>query len=1034
MRVGLRCQTGAFLSAVFCAVLFGSYIPATAQSLKQAYKLTEDANALSKQARSQEALLLFKQALAIVEKDRGSQHPDTARSLANIARCYWGMRDYAKALPLYERALAIREKALGPQHPETVTNLDDLASVYGNMCDYERALPLRERALANYEKALGPQDPETAGKMMALGATYRWMSDYAKALPLYERALAIREKALGPQHPDVAICLFNFAKIYQDMGDYAKALPLFERAFAIYEKAQPQREGPILNMRASVYRDMGNYAKALPLLEQALAICEKAYGSQSAYAAESLDNLGEVYLDMGDYAKALPLLERALEIREKALGPILLGNTASDATPLASVYQDMGDYAKALPLLEQALEIREKAYGPQHPGTAESLDNLGEVYRDMGDYAKALPLLERALETREKALGPQHPDTAATLQTLARFFYVMGNNSASRSHASNAIAAKHRQLQSILSLDERMRLKWQKENLSFWYACVLRPESLAQMLLRQKGVVLDSLMEDGSLAASAIKDPDGAAKFAEITKLRAELAGLVFDSKCNAEAAKLQEQIGQLQRSLSTRASVGGRVRAGADITIDAIVPALANGSTLVDLIQFGDPKLKGAKAKCYGAVITGADGTPGFVRIDGGAEIDRAVDSLRGAINNGNQKETEVQTQFLSEKLWQPIASKIPPGTKQLILCPDANLNFLSFATLLESDGQFVAEKYPITYVGSGRDLARKPSGETSKSIAVFAAPTFDATGDASPANEMVALRSAEADVFGTISLPSLPGTKAEAQAIETLAKQSGWEACVATGDEATESSVRNTKKPGILHLATHGFYLNSFVPAGDDGTRGMSIVGLNNIEEKKQKENGVDPMRASGVALSGAQQTLKLWSQRKAPDPETDGILTAEEVASLNLDGTWLVTLSACETGVGEARSGEGVFGLRRAFMMAGAENLLMTLWPVADDTTASIMADFYKEALVTGDAPASLAKVQRDWLVKLREEKGLAAAIREAGPFAMVMMTAPTHPPVELPPIAKLESKDGSKSESATQPTDGSTAEKKSSWWPF
>jgi hypothetical protein len=191
---------------------------------------------------------------------------------------------------------------------------------------------------------------------------------------------------------------------------------------------------------------------------------------------------------------------------------------------------------------------------------------------------------------------------------------------------------------------------------------------------------------------------------------------------------------------------------------------------------------------------------------------------------------------------------------------------------------------------------------------------------------------------------------------------------------------------------------------------------------------------MMASGVALAGAQKTLELWGQGKAPDPETDGILTAEEVASLDLNGTWLVTLSACETGVGEARSGEGVFGLRRAFMMAGAENLLMTLWPVADDTTASIMADFYKEALATGDAPGSLAKVQRDWLVKLREEKGLAAAIREAGPFAMVMMTAPTHPPVELPPVAKLESKDQSASEPVTQSTDKSTAEKTSGWWPF
>jgi CHAT domain-containing protein len=298
-----------------------------------------------------------------------------------------------------------------------------------------------------------------------------------------------------------------------------------------------------------------------------------------------------------------------------------------------------------------------------------------------------------------------------------------------------------------------------------------------------------------------------------------------------------------------------------------------------------------------------------------------------------------------------------------------------------------------------------------------------------------MVAMRSAEADVFGLINLPPLPGTKEEAQEIEAIAKQSGWDIHVATGDEATESSVRNTKKPGVLHLATHGFYLNSFVPAGEDGTRGMSVVGLGKQDDKKQNENGVDPMRASGVALTGAQQTLKSWSQRKAPDPETDGILTAEEVASLDLDGTWLVTLSACETGVGEARSGEGVFGLRRAFMMAGAENLLMTLWPVADDTTAEIMDDFYKEALATGDAPGSLAKVQRDWLVKLREEKGLAAAIREAGPFAMVMMTAPTHPPVELPPIARAEPASDPGAVSTDQPAGAAPAtEKKSSWWAF
>jgi CHAT domain-containing protein len=902
--------------------------------------------------------------------------------------------NYQRALPLYERSLAICEKVLGPQHPEMAIGLGNLAGLYKDMGDHAKALPLYERSLAICEKVLGPQHPDTAAVLNGLAGLYIDMGVPAKALPLYERSLAIREKSLGTQHPDTAASLANLAGLYALVGDYAKALPLHERS---------------------------------------LAISEKSLGSRHPEMAIGLGNLAFIYRGMGDHAKALPLYERSLAIREKVLGP-QHPDTAAVLNGLAGLYKDMGDHAKALPLYERSLAICEKVLGPQHPDTAAVLNGLAGLYIDMGDHAKALPLYERSLAICEKVLGPQHPDTAAVLSNLAVFTYKTGDVVASRAYASKAIAGEQRALQAILSLDEKMRLSFQKDNVRYSYVCILRPEPAAQMVLRQKGVVLDSLLEDRSLALLATNDSDGRAKLQEISTLQAKLAKFAFDKDREDEAAKLEEQIGQLQRSLSTRANIGGRARAGADITIDAIVPALANGSTLLDLIQFDDPKLKGEEAKCYGAVITGADGTPAFVRIDGGAEIDRAVDALRVAINQCDVKETETQTKFLSEKLWQPIVAKIPEGTKQLILCPDANLNFLSFAALLGGDGRFVAEKFPITYIGSGRDLARKASGDAAKNLAVFTDPVFDASDTAYPTEDMVAMRSAEVDVFGTVNLPPLPGTKAEAQEIETLAKQSGWDVNVTTGDEATESSVRNTKKPGVLHLATHGFYLNSFVPAGEDGTRGMSVVGPGN-ENKNQNENGVDPMRASGVALTGAQQTLKLWSQRKAPDPETDGILTAEEVASLDLNGTWLVTLSACETGVGEARSGEGVFGLRRAFMIAGAENLLMTLWPVADDTTASIMADFYKEALATGDAPGSLAKVQRDWLVKLREEKGLATAIREAGPFAMVMMTAPSHPPVELPPIAKAElASKPATALSEQPPSDAPASEKKSSWWPF
>ena len=145
-------------------------------------------------------------------------------------------------------------------------------------------------------------------------------------------------------------------------------------------------------------------------------------------------------------------------------------------------------------------------------------------------------------------------------------------------------------------------------------------------------------------------------------------------------------------------------------------------------------------------------------------------------------------------------------------------------------------------------------------------------------------------------------------------------------------------------------------------------------------------NPMHRSGLALAGAQTTIEAWKREEVPAVGNDGIVTAEDVSTLDLQGTWLVTLSACDTGSGEARAGEGVMGLRRGFIQAGAQNLLMTLWPISDEITVQIMSDFYEAAHNSGNAPEALAEVQRKWLLKLRTEKGLAQAVNLAGPFIM------------------------------------------------
>ena len=381
---------------------------------------------------------------------------------------------------------------------------------------------------------------------------------------------------------------------------------------------------------------------------------------------------------------------------------------------------------------------------------------------------------------------------------------------------------------------------------------------------------------------------------------------------------------------------------------------------------------------------MIGAKGEPGWVPLGGAAEIEKNVALYQKSVR-GETDEATLSTVLkkLQDQLWAPIEKALPAGTTTVIVSPDAELSFVSFATLLTPDDRFVGEKYSIHYVASGRDLLRetKPGAGSNTTMRVFANPNFGgiAAGPRLAQTNTVALRSVEMRDLEGISLPSLPGTEKESAKLEARAKKSGWQTQAYLGPNATEAELRKVNSPRILHLATHGFFL----PEIDLGS---PPNGLSRAAADIPKGKLVNPMHRSGLAVAGAQTTLQAWGRGEVPPTENDGIVTAEEVGGLKLDGTWLVVLSACDTGGGEARTGEGVMGLRRGFIQAGGQNLLMTLWPISDETTVQIMLDFYDAAFKSGNAPQALADTQRDWLVKLRKERGLLPAVQLAGPFIM------------------------------------------------
>jgi CHAT domain-containing protein/Tfp pilus assembly protein PilF len=814
---------------------------------------------------------------------------------------------------------------------------------------FNQAVPIAQELLELCEKAVGPDHPGTAQALNDLALLYNTKGDYAKAEPLYQRALKIHEKALGRDHPDTAWTLNNLAWLYVSMGDYAKAELFYRRA---------------------------------------LKIKEKALGRDHPDTAGTIHNLAWLYDLKGDHDKAKRLCERALKMCEKAVGrdhP----DTAPFVNTLALQYDSMGYHDKAESLYQRALKIDEKALGPYHPDTGGVINNLARLYVSMGDHDKAEPLYQRALKILEKTLGPYHPDTAWTIYNLAVLKIDLGQAKDAMLLATRYQEAYERYLSNILSFtSEEQRLAFQRKIHPYTlFATLGSAGKLAQAVLRQKGVVLDSLLED-RLEAEASNDPKQREIITQLHGAKERLMQLDLEVRKDlSEAAqkqratereKLSAEVEQFEAGLARQVAGLGRARRALGVTVAQVQSVLPKQAVLIELLRYYHSLGKRKYEDRYGAVVISPVGEPKWVPIGAAEEMEKDVRLYRKSVRGERDEPTlRCVLKALQERVWTPIEKALPEDSKTVIVSPDGELSFVSFATLLTPDDRFLGEKYSIRYVASGRDLLResKPSGNPM--TVVFANPDFDsqATTQATGSSSAVALRrSIEMRDLASIALPALPGAAKEAAVLE---KRAGKAVKVFLGPKATEAELSQVSSPRVLHLATHGFFL----PEIELGKQ-TNLLQHPGAIPKTKLEN---PMHRSGLALAGAKRTLNAWSRGEVPPIENDGIVTAEEVGGLKLNGTWLVVLSACETGSGEARAGEGVMGLRRGFIQAGGQNLLMTLWPIYDQMAVKILSDFYEAADKTHNAPEALAEVQRIWLVKLRKNS-LSAAVGLAGPFIM------------------------------------------------
>lgn len=948
---------------LICVLALQSGAAGQDPSIEEARQLNSRALELSSAGRYDAALPLAERVLAILEKARGPGHADVAIAINNLAELYRLKGDDTRAEALYGRALAIQESAPANRLPDLATTLNNLAELYKNQGHYGRAEPLHRRALAIREKVFGPEHSAVADTLNNLADLYRSKGDYARAEPLYQRALAIYVKSFGAEHTGVALVLNNLAALYQFKGDYLRAEPIYLRALAIREKVLgPQHPdvGVTLNNLAECYRATGDLGRAALFLERALSIQIKL-NPESPDVAVVLNNLASLYFLRGDYPRAEPLYLRSLTISAKYLGAEH-PDVARAINNLAALYAAKGDYPRAESGYLRALAIREKVLGPDHPLVAVTLNNLADLYRATGNLVRAVQFLERNLEIRERNLNL----VVASGSEAQKQLYI-NTLSGETSYAVwlHVRSAPTDRKAAQLALTTILRRKGRALDAMTDQIALLR-----QRAAPQDRQLLDQLASARSqLATLQLSSSPGAApeaRHADITRL-------------TAAVAQLEDQVGR--RSAEFRSLVQ-------PVTLEAVRQALPPDTALVEIASYKPFNPKAAKASerfgapQYVAYVLKRDlATPQFVDLGAAALIDPDIGKLRAALQDPKRTDVKALARALDERVMKPVRALLG-AARHVFLSPEGALNLIPFAALVDEEGRYLVERYTLSYLTSGRDLLRLQLARESRAAAlVIGDPLYDmrpprvqspaASQPSEPQKDRANRRSID---FAGLAYAPLPGTGQEARTLQTLLPG----ARLLLQQQATEAAIKQARAPRILHIATHGFFLPD--QAGDETAGARAFSHEQERERAAPKKEQENPLLRSGIVLAGVNQ--------QESGAGEDGVLTALEAAGLDLWGTKLVVLSACETGLGEVRNGQGVYGLRRALLLAGSETQVMSLWSVSDEGTRDLMVGFYKR-LQSGEGRAeALRNVQLEML-------GAKTPAGTAGPTATTAVSRYSHP---------------------------------------
>jgi CHAT domain-containing protein/Flp pilus assembly protein TadD len=899
--------------------------------------------------RFSEAEPIFQEVLAIREESIGMNNFEYTDALINLGNLYKSMSEYRKSEAFFKSALSIYEVITGEKHEAYIAALVNLAGLYRDMGRLQEAEPLYAKAQKIYKETAGEKNIPYANLLNNIAIYYDEVGQYELSENYYRKALEITRSLLGEDHPQYATTLNNMGRLYTNTGHFEQAEPLFIQSAQIRKATigeKHQDYAASINNLASLYENMGRVNEAEPLYMQALKIVKDLFGPRNPYYANALNNLAGLYQHQKKYQEAEKLYKESLDITKDILGEnhytyaIALNN-------LALLQQQRGDYKQSEKLYLENITKTKASLGNKHPNYAAALSNLAGLYEHTGKYSEAEKLYLEALNIRRDALGIKHPAYTSTTAAMARLYTAMKNYNVADTLWERTIKNYLYEIQTYFpSMSEKEKGQFYQtiyhDFETFNTYALLRAPSNPAIL----GRMYDNQLATKALllnSSNKLRHRILASKDTSLVRMfkhwlsEKELLSKIYSlpkdeiKKQHINVDSIEHIANDLEKKLSLKSELFKSTNEVSFYSWQDVKKHLGTHDAAIEIIRF--PKYKFDSAGVYSdsiyyAALIVTHNTlnhPEAVILQDGNKMEGKYITLYK-----NYIRFKLEDRFSYDIYWKKIQEKLPADVKKVYISPDGVYNQINVNTLKNTaTNTFVLDQADLRLVTNTKDLVhhQKHVANTKKFLVLFGNPDYaKELGSAKPVSE------AEGSPDYGRYLEQLPGTETEVKKINEAMTSHSWQTKIYTGQNASEKNLKSINNPKVLHIATHGFFEKD----------------INAETSKKANEN---PLLTSGLMLTGASVTLynkehNIFNFDKIQTNEEDGILTAYEAMNLNLDHTDLVVLSACETGLGEIKNGEGVYGLQRAFIIAGAKSIIISLWKVNDETTQKLMTYFYQE----------------------------------------------------------------------------------------